>query len=139
MLAQQPAFSKMLNPTKNTSLADVYDSEFLDNPLREELRQNLIGTTKNSYLSKQMISILDHFDKKTKLPVEVEIISEAKDPIDESLESLIVVQGDYPEELGEPKLQDLLSLGLDIKKPEDDINKTNDSDQLTDNILFSRD
>lgn len=82
MQANHPDFSKMLHPSKNHSLKDLYDTEFLKNPLGEALKKEIrLGVTKDAYLSKEMKSLLERFDKanrakKNELPVDIHIITE---------------------------------------------------------------
>lgn len=85
MQSDMPDFQKMLHPSKNTSLRDIYDTEFLKNPLGESMKKDLLkGTTKDAYLSRKMKSVLERFDKYTRvlrneLPVDIHLIREQPD------------------------------------------------------------
>lgn len=90
MQADQPDFRKMLHPGKNKSLSDIYDTEFLKNPLGEALiRHELkLETSKNSFLSTEMKRVLENFDKakriiKNELPVDIEMLHEGEDSKDD--------------------------------------------------------
>lgn len=61
--ANQPDFAAMLHPSKNASLRDLYDQDFLKDPLSEEIKRDL-GMTKN-YIPREVKSMLEKFDKKT--------------------------------------------------------------------------
>jgi hypothetical protein len=137
MQADQPDFRKMLHPRKNKSLADVYDSEFLKNPLTEAMikKELKIGITKDAYLSKQMMSMLETFDRRRRaitntLPVDIHIIKEEEDTkgadLDLELDHLLVEnqeQSTIDEIVLEspkppsaiPQLTELAELGLDLK------------------------
>lgn len=128
MQAAQPDFKKMLHPSKNTSLRDIYDTEFLKNPLQEAIKRDLrIGITKDAYLSKEMRSVLERFDwsvraKKNELPVDIHILTEEEHPIvgksieevsaadmDEALQDVVVEDIDPGDELDEIILEELPS------------------------------
>lgn len=144
MQSDQPDFKKMLHPRKNQSLSDIYDSEFLKNPLTEavikkELRLAGTGITKGAYLSKEMKAILEGFDRRTRalnntLPVDIHILkegeTEANGDLDTELDQLLV-EDSHGTEFDElvlesettdpsshlPPLTELAELGLDLKDP----------------------
>jgi hypothetical protein len=134
MQSNQPDFRRMLHPGRNKSLSDIYDTEFLKNPLTEAIKRDLkIGTTKEAYLSKEMRSMLENFDKKKRsmtneLPVDIHLLKEEQpDNLDLALDQLLMEdnESDEPEVILEegantiPGLDDLASFGLDLKKAED--------------------
>jgi hypothetical protein len=125
MQANQPDFKKMLHPSKNTSLRDLYDTEFLKNPLQEAMKRDLrIGITKDAYLSKEMRSVLERFDravrvKKNELPVDIHILTEEEQPVvaksieevsaadmDEALQDVVVEETQPGDELDEIILEE---------------------------------
>jgi hypothetical protein len=144
MQSDQPDFHKMLHPKKNKSLADVYDTEFLKNPLGEAIKRDLkIGITKDAYLSGEMRRLLENFDKATRalsneLTVDIHILKEEESlygpssDLDVELNKLLVEDqqssGDQldeivleiatPQEVS-PQLTELAELGLDLKEPSD--------------------
>lgn len=83
--AAMPDFRKMLHPSQNRSLKDIYDSEFLKNPIQEAMKRDLqLGITKEVYLSREMRSMLEKFDRsariqKNELPLDIQIIVEEQD------------------------------------------------------------
>lgn len=138
MQSDQPDFRRMLHPGRNKSLSDIYDTEFLKNPLTEAIKRDLkIGTTKEAYLSKEMRSMLENFDKKKRsmtneLPVDIHLLKEDQpDNLDIALDQLLMEdnESDSPEVILEegintiPGLNDLASLGLDLKEAEDSENQ----------------
>lgn len=140
MQSDQPDFRKMLHPSKNKSLSDIYDTEFLKNPLTEAIKRDLkISTTKEAFLSKEMRSILEGFDRKKRalsneLPVDIHILKENDfSVLDSALDQLLIEDQqpeiEVPNQLRQPSnlpaLSELASLGLDLKE----------TDPNTDNIL----
>jgi hypothetical protein len=142
MAADQPDFSKMLHPKKNKSLSDVYDTEFLKNPLSEDIKRDLkVGITKDAYLSTEMKKMLERFDRATRvikneLPMDIHILKEDDLPettdLDRELNKLlvedqkdsvtsqvdeIVLEVAEPQEPIMPRLSELEELGLDLKDP----------------------
>lgn len=116
-----PDFKKMLHPSKNTSLSDVYDSEFLKNPLRERSLEKELGITKDAYLSKHMLKLLERFDKakrskNNELPMEIHLIQESQ-PVDE-LDQLVLEDLETEEPVS--ALTELEDLGLDLKEHDED-------------------
>lgn len=111
-------FRAMLNPSKNLSLRDVYDQDFLKNPLKEEnnLRQEIFGSTKNAYLSREIKSLLENFDKATKPPtpsVMVESTTDFMIPInDDPLDELFSAATHSPQDSEETV--SLKDLGIDL-------------------------
>jgi hypothetical protein len=129
MQADQPDFRRMLNPGKNKSLSDIYDTEFLKNPMTEAIKRDLkLGTTKDAYLSKEMRSMLENFDRRKRaltneLPVDIHILKENEtDKLDQALDQLLVEGIETaPSRTDDvlPQLSELASLGLDLKDSED--------------------
>lgn len=143
MQADQPDFRKMLHPRKNKSLSDIYDTEFLKSPLAEAIKKDLkIGVTKDAYLSKEMRSMLESFDRKRRtltneLPVDIHILREDEDPKGDSVLAIdielshLLVEANKHVELDEivleddkrvsiiPALTELAELGIDLKDPSD--------------------
>ena len=136
MQADQPDFRKMLNPSKNQSLKDVFDSEFLKSSLTENLEKDLkkVGIGKSAYLSKQMKSILESFDRvkrimTNELPAEIHIIKEYEESdLDVDLDDLLaedistdksVTLVDSTSTNNVPSLTELAELGLDLKETKD--------------------
>jgi hypothetical protein len=135
MQSDQPDFRRMLNPKRNKSLSDVYDTEFLKNPLSEAIKRDLkVGITKDAYLSKEMRSMLENFERRNKilrneLPLDIHLLKEGEDEkeqdvLDHALDQLLVEENDNkPRVLNEsfnvPQLSELASLGLDLKDSED--------------------
>jgi hypothetical protein len=128
MQADQPDFKSMLHPRKNKSLSDVYDTEFLKNPLTEAIKRDLkIGITKDAYLSKEMKSMLERFDRQTRaarneLPMDIHLLKE-DEKITLALDQLLMEETpEYPEIILEEEsqsatsLNELVSLGLDLKE-----------------------
>jgi hypothetical protein len=123
--ADQPDFAAMLNPGKNTSLRDLYDKNFLDDPLSEQIRKDLRGTRSN--LSRDVKKMLERFDQvkgRKKMLTE----KEAPAPTDDVLIDII---GEEELDLGDilveetastnqnvPTFAVLAELGLEIKEPE---------------------
>jgi hypothetical protein len=143
MQADQPDFHRMLNPRRNKSLSDIYDTEFLKNPLTEAIKKDLkIGTTKDAYLSREMRSMLERFDRHRRvltneLPVDIHLLKEEtqqSSTLDEALDQLLVEDAQEQVEFQDivleetkttsrvPELSELASLGLDLK---DEENKEN--------------
>lgn len=131
MQADQPDFKSMLHPRKNKSLSDVYDTEFLKNPLTEAIKRDLkIGITKDAYLSKEMKSMLERFDRQTRaarneLPMDIHLLKE-DEKITLALDQLLMEETpEYPEIILEEEsqsatsLNELVSLGLDLKEAAD--------------------
>ena len=140
MQSDQPDFRKMLHPSKNKSLSDIYDTEFLKNPLTEAIKRDLkIGTTKEAFLSKEMRSMLEGFDRNKRalsneLPVDIHILKENDfSVLDSALDQLLIEDQqpeiEVPSQVRQPSnlpaLSELASLGLDLKE----------TDPNTDNIL----
>jgi hypothetical protein len=135
MQANQPDFGRMLHPRKNKSLSDIYDTEFLKAPLMEAIKKDLkIGVTKDAYLSKQMLSMLESFDRhkraiKNELPADIHILKEdevVSEDFDEELNRLLIEDQRINEESIQiivtsndslPQLTELAELGLDLKDP----------------------
>lgn len=123
--ADQPDFAAMLNPGKNTSLRDLYDKNFLDDPLSEQIRKDLRGVRSN--LSRDVKKMLERFDQakgRKKMLTE----KEAPAPTDDVLVDII---GEEELDLGDilveetastsqnvPTFAVLAELGLEIKEPE---------------------
>lgn len=78
MQSDQPNFRMMLR-SKNKALSDIYDTEFLKSSMTEAIKRDLkIGTTKEAYLSKEMRSMLETFDRtkrviNNELPVDIHL------------------------------------------------------------------
>lgn len=101
MQADQPDFRKMLHPGKNKSLRDVYDTEFLKNPLGEAMIKHelRLGATKDAYLSNEMKRMLESFDRakrveRNELPKNIDIDLLKEEDIDIQLDSLLLQEGD---------------------------------------------
>lgn len=84
--SDSPDFQKMLSPRKNPSLRDVYDSEFLKNPLNEDIKKELrAGASRKAYVSKEIKGLLENFDRsnrivKNELPMTINLITENSEP-----------------------------------------------------------
>jgi hypothetical protein len=149
MQADQPDFHRMLHPRKNKSLSDIYDTEFLKNPLTEAIKRDLrIGTTKEAYLSREMRSMLEGFDRRRRavtneLPVEIHLLKEDENQsssLDVALDQLLVENNQEQVKLEDivleearessriPELTELASLGLDLKDEENKENFSNSAD-----------
>jgi len=130
--AHQPDFRKMLHPSKNASLRDLYDTEFLKNPFQEVMKRDLhIGITKEAYLSKEMRSMLERFDRsvratKNELPVDIHILTEEQEPViarsveevsaadmSAALQDIIVKETQTGDELDEIILEESVSTEAD--------------------------
>jgi len=132
-----PDFRAMLHPSKNKSLSDIYDTDFLKNPLAEAIRKDLkLGTTKDAFLSKEMRSILERFDRhkralSNELPVNIHLLKETEeDKVDQVLDQLINEDSSSEKEFivfeSLPGISELAHLGLDLKDTDEvDINKDN--------------
>lgn len=111
MQANHPAFNKMLNPSKNTSLSDVYDSEFLKGSLTEALKKDLkLSVKKEAFLSKEMRSILERFDRKNKQQTDYLLIENAPDDVDVMLNELLT------ESAPKSPVQEFVNLSLEFKE-----------------------
>jgi hypothetical protein len=151
MQADQPDFHRMLHPRRNKSLSDIYDTEFLKNPLTEAIKRDLrIGTTKDAYLSREMRSMLERFDRRRRemsneLPVDIHLLKEEErsqesSTLDEALDQLLVEDTQEQVKLEDivleetktssrvPELSELASLGLDLKDEENKENFSNSAD-----------
>lgn len=131
MQSDQPDFRRMLHPRKNKSLSDIYDTEFLKNPLTEAIKRDLkMEVTKNAYLSKEIKSMLEKFDRQKRatnneLPIDIHILKE-DEKINLALDQLLTEEAlEYPEVILEegnetiPSLNELAELGLDLKEADD--------------------
>jgi hypothetical protein len=141
----------MLHPRRNKSLSDIYDTEFLKNPLTEAIKRDLrIGTTKDAYLSREMRSMLERFDRRRRemsneLPVDIHLLKEEErsqesSTLDEALDQLLVEDTQEQVKLEDivleetktssrvPELSELASLGLDLKDEENKENFSNSAD-----------
>ena len=137
MQSDQPDFRKMLHPRRNKSLSDIYDTEFLKNPLTEAIikKELKAGVTKDAYLSREMQSMLETFDRKKRaetntLPMDIHLIKEGEEDLvsNNDLDDLLVEnphESDFDELVLEsetpsstlPNLTELAELGLDLKDP----------------------
>jgi hypothetical protein len=122
MQSNQPDFRRMLNPGKNKSLSDIYDTEFLKNPLTEAIKRDLRkGTTKEAYLSKEMKSMLERFDRQKRaltneIPGSIELLRETPEvDLDTALDQLLMETEERPKN-SNSQLKELAELGLDLKE-----------------------
>lgn len=84
--AHHSDFNKMLDPKTNVSLRDIYDNEFLKNPIGEQVKRIIEEDIKTYFAStnnreirvnKSLKSVLENFNKfNKKLPVEIELLTE---------------------------------------------------------------
>lgn len=97
-LAHQPDFRAMLNTSTNQSLRDIFDSEFLGNPLREELEKLIEKDENLIILTKEIKSMFNNFDsfynreKKQKANMITEISNQDKEELtlEEYLEHTLI-------------------------------------------------
>lgn len=114
--ANVPKLADMMNSRKNQSLRDVYDSEFLKNPFRESIEDEIRKGASTSSLSREMRSIIENF-KQASSPIHptlnIDLLRE-----DEADRSEIVVplkRGENSDELISEA--DLHELGVELKEP----------------------
>jgi hypothetical protein len=100
-----PDLAAMLNPIKNQSLKDIYDSEFLDNPLAEDFDVQLkIQLKSRKTLTAELKSIIHRFESAT-TRMNSKVITEGK--IEE-------IHNEEPEE--EMEKTSLEEFGINLKQ-----------------------
>lgn len=122
-VSQVPKLSDMTNK-KNHSLKDIYDSEFLRNPLREGIEKEILGASGKHNLSKEMQCMLENFKRSTsskRVVIDGEILKESStisivssDNIGKMQTEIIELKDDRTndENISPAQLQEL---GVDLK------------------------
>jgi hypothetical protein len=124
--ANQPDFAAMLHPSKNASLRDLYDQNFLRDPLAEQIRNDL-GANKVR-IPKEIKTMLEKFDKATgrskmlveQSPPPPEADGPMIDMIEEEIDFSDLLESLEVNESKLPTFAILAKLGLEIKDAETD-------------------